>query len=465
MPILAAFALPHPPLAVAGVGRGQEREIDRTLAGYREVARRIAALAPDVLVVSSPHATAYYDYIHISPGACASGDFAQFGDSADELSCDYDEELVRAISDEAILAGVPAGTEGQRDPALDHGTMVPLSFIQAAGTRCPIVRIGISGMSGLDHYLFGQCVARAADKLGRRAVWVASGDLSHKLKKTGPYGFAAEGPVFDQEICDIFETGDFGRLLRMDDTLCDKAAECGLPSFQMMAGSLDGQGVKGELLSYEGPFGVGYGVAAFTPLGPAPDRNFADMARQKVAWQAKANQAGEDQLVSLARASLETWVLKHQAITLPDDLPDELAHRRAGCFVSLHKDGQLRGCIGTLGPTRASLALEIVNNAISAGTRDPRFPRVRPDELDLLTYSVDVLGEAQEVADQSELDPARYGVIVSTSDGRRGVLLPDLEGVDSVNQQVSIACQKGGIDPREPYTLQRFEVVRHKAGL
>lgn len=204
MSTVAAFAVPHPPLAIAAIGRGQERGIASTIAGYHEVARRIAELKPEVLIVTSPHATSYYDYIHIAPRAAASGDFAQFGDPDDEVEAAYDTELVRAIADEATLVNIPAGTAGEKSASLDHGTMVPLSFIQAAGTRCPIVRIGISGMTGLDHYRFGQCIARAVGKLKRRAVFVASGDLSHKLKKDGPYGYAAEGPEFDRQICAIF---------------------------------------------------------------------------------------------------------------------------------------------------------------------------------------------------------------------------------------------------------------------
>lgn len=188
MSVVAAFAVPHPPLAVAGVGRGQEHGIASTLEGYREVARRIAQIDPDVLVFSSPHATAYQDYVHISPGTGATGDFARFGDPDDELETGYDAELVRAICAEAALAGVPAGCEGERDPALDHGTMVPLSFIQQAGVRCPIVRMGISGLPALEHYRLGTCVERACERLDRRAVYVASGDLSHKLLDDGPTG-------------------------------------------------------------------------------------------------------------------------------------------------------------------------------------------------------------------------------------------------------------------------------------
>lgn len=149
-------------------------------------------------------------------------------------------------------------------------------------------------------------------------------------------------------------------------------------------------------------------------------------------------------------------------VIVPEGLPDALVDTRAGAFVSLKKDGELRGCIGTILPTQSSLAKEICANAISAGTHDPRFSRVRPDELPELVYDVDVLTEPEPIDSSEELDPRRYGVIVSTDDGRRGLLLPDLDGVDTIDEQISIAAQKGGISlESDEVMLERFEVVRH----
>ena len=142
------------------------------------------------------------------------------------------------------------------------------------------------------------------------------------------------------------------------------------------------------------------------------------------------------------------------------DCPLRRPAKRRGAFVSLHAHGQLRGCIGTTGPTTANVALEIVQNAISACSRDPRFHPVSVEELETLEYSVDVLGQPEPISSPAELDVKKYGVIVS-SGGRRGLLLPDLDGVDTVEQQIDIARQKGGISSRERYTLERFEVVRH----
>ena len=414
-----------------------------------------------MLIVASPHTILYGDYFHISPGNGASGSMAAFGAPQVEIRVNYDAPLREEIIPRAEAAGLRAGTLGQRDPGLDHGVLIPLYFLRKAGVRCPIVRMGLSGFSALDHYRLGQCVAGAVEALGRRAVFVASGDLSHKLKPDGPYGFAPEGPVFDEAVTKTMASGNFLEFLTLDPSLCERAAECGLRSFQIMAGALDGLAVKPRLLSHEGTFGVGYGVALFPVTGRDETRRYAAACEQILKDRLAARRAGEDPWVRLARLSLETYVRQGHALqTLPSDLPDQLTGQAAGAFVSLHKDGRLRGCIGTIAPTEETLAREIVQNAISAGTRDPRFPPVQAEELDRLEYSVDVLGRPEPVNSLDQLDPKTYGVIVSYG-RKRGLLLPDLDGVDTVEEQVSIARRKGGIRETDPYTLQRFQVVRH----
>ena len=168
-----------------------------------------------------------------------------------------------------------------------------------------------------------------------------------------------------------------------------------------------------------------------------------------------------DIYVELAKATIEEYI-KKGSVFEPDrsSLPDELTSTRSGAFVSIHKNGDLRGCIGTFLPIQECLADEIIGNAISASTRDPRFHPITADELPELEINVDVLSTPEDIDSPDQLDVKRYGVIVS-SGSRRGLLLPDLEGVDSVDYQISIAMQKAGIRPGEPIHLQRFEVVRH----
>jgi len=460
MPIKAAFIVPHPPIILPEVGKGEERKIQKTTDSYMEIARRISEIKPETIIVTTPHSVLYADYFHISPNKGAKGDMRRFGVRSLSINVEYDTEFVKSLSEEAYFADIPAGTMGERDPLLDHGTFIPLYFINKFYTDYKLVRIGLSGLSHLDHYRFGQIIAKTADKLGRNVVFVASGDLSHKLLNDGPYGFAEEGPEFDKQVTEAMKNGDFLAFLNFDPSFCEAAAECGLRSFIIMAGALDQREVKSELLSYEGPFGVGYAVASFKVVGFNEERDFDIIYECEQLKKIEKIKINEDPYVKLARLSLETYVRTGIYAELPENLPEEMLNRRAGVFVSLKKYGQLRGCIGTISPVTGCIAEEIIRNAVSAGTEDPRFSPVTERELGELVYSVDVLAEPEPIESMDELDPKKYGVIV-TSGRRRGLLLPNLEGIDTPEQQVSIALQKAGIRPDEPYTMQRFEVVRH----
>ena len=460
MALLAAFAVPHPPLIVPAVGKGGEKQIAQTTTAYERAAEEVALLRPDTLVVTSPHSVMYADYFHISPGNGAQGSFKRFGAPDVRFSETYDTELVERICALADERGLPAGTLGERDAALDHGTMVPLWFLRQKYAGAKLVRIGLSGLPLTDHYRLGQVIAEAASQTDKRTVLIASGDLSHRLQAYGPYGFAPEGPEYDRLIMDVFARAAFGEALEFDETFCEKAAECGHRSFVIMAGALDGKRVKAEVLSHQDVTGVGYGICAFYPEGEDANRRFLELYLEKEAPVCRKKAEARDPYVRLAAASVESWVRYRKRLPVPEGLPEEMLRSRAGAFVSIHKNGQLRGCIGTIGPTQKNVAEEIVSNGISACSRDPRFPPIKESELRFLEISVDVLGAPEAVQSPNELDVKRYGVIVSCGQ-RRGLLLPDLDGVDTVEEQIGIARRKGGIGEHEEYRLERFEVVRH----
>lgn len=460
MPVKGAFAVPHPPLIIPDVGRGEEKKIAATVDAYEAAMKQAAQLSPDTVVLVTPHSVMYGDYLHISPGEGAEGSFARFGAPQVKVSVRYDSVFARALADMAERNEVPAGFLGERDKSLDHGSLIPLYFLRKYMPDIAAVRLSISGLSFAEHYKVGRYIAQVADEQGKNVVVIASGDLSHRLKEDGPYGFAPEGPEFDKQVTRAFETGDFLSLMRMDEDTCEGAGECGLRAFIVMAGALDGRAVDARLLSYEGPFGVGYAVAGFIPGAPDESRRFLVRLEAEERGMLAQRKANEDEYVRLARYSLEHYIKTGKEAALPADVSSELTGRRAGVFVSLKKDGRLRGCIGTIAPTQPSMAMEILHNAVSAGTQDSRFSPVQKSELPSLVYSVDVLGDAEDISGMDELDVKRYGVIVS-SGYRRGLLLPDLAGVDTPQQQVEIALQKAGISQNETYSLQRFEVVRH----
>lgn len=464
MAILGAYMVPHPPLILPEIGKGTEQAIQSTIDAYRQAAEEIGSLKPDTIVVISPHQVMYADYFHISPGAGATGDFGQFGADDARFHVTYDTEFVEELcrqSEARELAAGTLGVRGSQDRRLDHGTMVPLSFVNQYLDQYLLVRVGLSGLPLAMHYRLGQCIQKTAELLNRNVVVIGSGDLSHRLKEDGPYGFQKEGPAYDSRIMDVMGRGAFGELLEFSEDFCEKAGECGHRSFTIMAGALDRLAVKGDMRSYEGPFGVGYGICTYQVSGMDPERDFLGQYERKEQKRLAALRAGEDAYVRLARMTIHTYVTTGKIPSTPEDLPPDLYRHRAGAFVSIREDGRLRGCIGTIQAVQDCVAEEIICNAVSACSRDPRFSPIEPKELDRLVISVDVLGEAEPIDSPEQLDVKRYGVIV-TSGTRRGLLLPDLEGVDDVWQQIAIAKQKAGIGADEAVELERFPVIRHR---
>jgi len=179
----------------------------------------------------------------------------------------------------------------------------------------------------------------------------------------------------------------------------------------------------------------------------------------------------KDKYTELAKQTIETYIKTGKIISPPKDLPQEMLNKKAGVFVSLHikesgllceREAPLRGCIGTFFPTQQNIAQEIIHNAISSATQDPRFPPVTEKELPKIIYSVDVLSASKTVSKDTLSDTKKYGLIVSAQDGRRGLLLPDLPGVDTIEEQIKICRMKAGINPWEPVSYQIFTVERHQ---
>lgn len=544
MTLISAYAVPHPPLAVPAVGRGAEKGIPETMAAYYRVGAEIVQAQPDTIVLVSPHTPALSGAFRLIDGSSEWMSLASFGARQPALAMDYDQELIDLISDKARAAGIPTHISAENmdlDNRVDHGSFVPLYFIaqaewaaSVAAQQSPsasdnrfgdrptsgakqqpsaafrewqltphLVRLSFSGLSPQTHHNYGRAIRDAIAASGKRVVFIASGDLSHRLKADSPYGLAPRGEAFDRDLTAALGAGDFARLLSYDDDLLEEVAECGLRSFNILGGVLADTVFEAELLSYEGTYGVGYAIAAFRNPRPAGADDSAAAAATtettKTSELADASGHNRDQnkvhnsdsgtndnskqassglgigenipwlsgdpYVALAKHTVESYIRNGRKPKLTPvelaALPREITAGKAGAFVTIHKHGQLRGCIGTIQPSYGTLAEEIMSNAVAAGTRDPRFRPISLEELPALEYSVDVLRPPEPITDPSELDIKRYGVIVSRG-LRRGLLLPNLDGISSIEQQVDIARQKAGIDRSEPVQLERFEVVRHQ---
>jgi AmmeMemoRadiSam system protein A len=450
---------PHPPIMVDEVGASEAKVTHASADAMRQLALLLERFAPQTLVVVSPHAPSFSDAFTATTATRLRGDLGGF--RAPQIVRDVagDPALAAAIIQEASAAGLPTVSREEYaprlDPALDHGVMVPLYFLDPTGSY-PLVVVSFTGLPAEDHAAFGRAIRHAAERVGRRIALVASGDLSHRLLPSAPAGYSPRAHFFDEELMRLLSKQDFHGLATMDTDLREEAGECGWRSFLILGGYLEGSDATGRVLSYEGPWGVGYLTAAF-----APAEELADLPAFTPLTGAKGGTKGNDasEPVRLARATIEQYVREG---TTPEPVPftDPALPARAGAFVSLHIHDMLRGCIGTIAPTQSTLAAEIVHNAVQAATADPRFPRLAEHELDDLDIKVDVLHAPESVDSLASLDPKVYGVI-TTCGWRRGLLLPDLEGVDTCEEQVAIAMSKGSIRPDETISLERFKVDRY----
>jgi len=291
---------------------------------------------------------------------------------------------------------------------------------------------------------------------------IASGDLSHRLKRGAPAGYKPTAHQFDAQVVGALRNNDSERIINIDQDVRRLAGECGYRSMLVVLGATRELPAAAEVLHYEAPFGVGYLVAQLT-RSAVP--SYVNSEKGSVLSEPESGTADEDDLTDalplLARQAVETFVRTGKPLSVPP--ASGALSTPAACFVSIKTlTGELRGCIGTIAPTKQTLAEEVVLNAANAASRDPRFEPVTADELASLRYSVDILGKP-EPATMEDLDPATYGVIVEgESSGLRGLLLPDIEGVDTAGRQVEIAARKAGIRSGEPIKLFRFVVQRFR---
>jgi AmmeMemoRadiSam system protein A len=445
--IVFACISPHPPVLVHEVGHGRERVIQKTIDALGEAARRLSERQPETVIVISPHGPLRPEAFGILTAPRCSASFAEWGAPQVVFAFENDLDAVALICAEADQAGLPLAPIVRWGEGLDWGCTVPLYHLRSALGDARLVPMCISLLSPQHHFVLGQAVGRAARRLGKRVAIIASADLSHSLTESAPNGYDPMGAIFDEKLREAIATWDVPAVLDMDERLRRHAAEDAVPSVSFLMGALDGLTVKPQVLSYEGPFGVGYLVAVVDVVDPQEEAAPEEAA------------AGGHPLVRLARNAVDTFVRFGRVIE-PTDVPPEL-ERPAGAFVSIKRGRTLRGCIGTIEPAQDSLAQEVVRNAIDSATRDPRFLPVEPQELSKLSYSVDVLSPPEPVSGPEELDVKRYGLIVR-SGLRRGLLLPDIEGVNNVEEQIAIAKAKAGILPDEPVEMFRFTVERFR---
>ena len=429
--------MPHPPVLIPEIGRGREFEAIKTLEGIKQLTSGLKK--PDLLLILSPHQPYASGALFVNTANFYNGSFALFGVPDVKVNPVSPADNTRELCEYLQKSDVEVYTQNYEDLTRDQGSMIPLYFLQQEWNDLPEVIIASPiGLTPQKAFDLGKILANF--KSNKNLALLASGDLSHRLTPDAPAGYEPEyAPEFEAAIEKALKDNSPDAINELDRITLERAGECGLRSVMAMLGLCSGKNIK--VFSHEWPFGVGYCTAlcVFTNDNniPAPVQ-LAKETVKRLLTQSNLPENGNDIVSSV------------------------LWNEHKSCFVSIKtKNGDLRGCIGTLSPVQESLDKEIIANAVSASTRDPRFPPMTKDELSNVVFSVDVLSEAEPIESITQLNPKMYGVIVSKG-YRRGVLLPDLEGVDTAEQQVQIAAMKAGLYDLDGVKLERFTVTRYK---
>ncbi len=458
------FITPHPPIILKEIGKGEEEKAKSTIEGMRKVADEIALIKPKTIAFITPHGNVFSDALCINTEVKLRGTFYKFGHREIGFSMETEKNKAHKICTELVANGISClslndetAKKHKISTEVDHGVLVPFYFITQKYTDFNVVHISIGFLSKTEMYEAGRIISEALDE---GDVILVSGDLSHKLSESGPYSYDEMGPIYDKHVVDSIENKRYIDILDIDGEMLERAGQCAQKPLELLIGALEGYETQSEVYSYEGPYGVGYMTAKISRGAKNASSIMHEYMKRKTA-SFDTMKTHEDEYVSLAVRTIREYIKDRIKIKVPEVLSQEFYNNRNGVFVSIKKEGRLRGCIGTIEPTKKNIAQEIIDNAISAATRDPRFNPIEENELSALTVSVDILSEAEDIESKEELDVKKYGVIVSHG-YKRGLLLPNLEGVDTIDYQISIALQKAGIKPNENYKLQRFKVVRHK---
>ncbi len=436
--------MPHAPILASGVGHGvHHSRAAQTIRAMAALARHALAAQPDTVVVLAPHAARRPGTFGLWAVDLVRGSLAQFGAADTRVELPVDRALASRLEREAAARGLKTCriTAGE----LEHGAIVPLSYLAAAGWRSPTVVIELSPRAELDAEGLGQAIAAAATALQRRLALIACGDMSRRAPASPPGGEQPGGARFDETFLRLLREGAGGEIPRLATAIAHEAAQEVLEVTRVALAAAGPATTGGAVLSYEHPFGVGYGVAILAAGGGAEAGVYSHLA----------------DLPAIARETVAA-LLNGGPAAAPWVAAGALAEPRA-VFVALRDAREtLRAQWCAPQPLRENLAQETWHGARAAAAGDGHFPPLKPSELERVRFTVSVLGPLEPVAGPEALDPARFGLCVHAGHGRMALLLPATRGVETAAEQVRIARHKAGIAPRESATLQRFTAVTYQ---
>ena len=348
------FITPHPPIILSEIGQGEETKASDTILGMQKIATAIAALKPKIIAIVTPHGHAFSDALCVSTERDLAGDFGQFGyvklsysfsgSPKSEAFC----EALEAAGIQSVALDKASAKQYRISTKIDHGALVPLSFIQKAYSAFELIHIGMGFLNKEQTVAAGKILS---DILDDGDAIIISGDLSHRLQKCAPAGYDEQGAVYDALVVDAIKTKKLIDILEVGDILLERAGQCAQRPLEMMIGALDGHQTETEVYSYEGPYGVGY-MTAHIIRGQSGEPSVFEAYLNRHKQMLQAKQQNEDEYVSLARQTIETYIHSGKIIPPPKGLSALLYTEKGGVFVSIKKNGDLRGCIGTIEPVQ-----------------------------------------------------------------------------------------------------------------
>ncbi len=459
-----ACLMPHPPVVAPGVGRGREEEAASTVRAMRSLAASVVDWDPDVLAVVSPHSPRRAGAVGIWGGERLSGTLGRFGARQAAVDFPVGKAFAAALRKQSRTGGLRWWEIGGEE--LDHGAVVPLLFFMEAGWAGETVVVGLGmeeGGSGSD---LGDALRAASDLWEGRLAVVASGDMSHRLRPDAPGGFDPAGERFDRAFVRLIEEGRYRAIAEMDAGMVERAGEDVVEPTLAAAGACDFASNGRDLLSYEGPFGVGYAVALLHRDEEPSSAEGVATRPPAVGNRAKAEEGESGDwaaalLESGRRAVAERLGLMPVGGADGERRASGPAPRNGGVFVTLWTaEGELRGCVGSLEPACESLVEEVCRSALMAAFEDPRFPPLLAAELEDIRFEISVLGEMEAVSGLECLDPRRFGLALKAAGDRRSVMLPGIAGLETAAAQVAAVRLKAGLRADEPADFYRFSVVK-----
>ncbi len=458
------FIMPHAPFLIPEIGQGEQGAADATIKSMEKIAEEIKQAAPKTIALISPHGNVFSDGLCINTESELTGSFEHFHQPKLRLTVkgDFQKALIfcsalRAAGINNLALDEITAKKYDISTEIDYGALVPLHYILQKHTNFKLIHINIGYLPNTQMYQAGKILAEI---MGEDGVIIASGDLSHALEESSPEKYDEMGAVYDKYIANSLKSNDVIKIMTAEGEMTERAAQCVQKPLEMLAGALDGYTAKCSVYSYEAPYGVGYLTAKIQRENTDKENLINQYLQIKKESDLKKEKA-EDEYASLAADTIRNYVINKSVMDIPQGLGEELYIKQNGVFVSLKKDGRLRGCVGTVTPTKLSTAEEIMGNAIEAATKDSRFDAVQENELASLEIYVDVLSELEEVNSKEDLDIKKYGIVVTKND-KRGLMFPNIDGVKDVSHQIEAALEKAKISKDEDYLIQRFTVTRHK---